>query len=147
MALNLAPMNQINYTGNNNNNSFIDSNNININPIQFDLDLENISIPPSSRNRSFCKPSLKKKCLILMFLLFVITLGILIGFLILKTKNNDHLKDDLQEKDGLISKIRLENNSTMEEKNKMLLGKMERIQQLTKQLIESEKERSRMNND
>jgi hypothetical protein len=82
-----------------------------------------------------------------MFLLFVITLGILIGFLILKTKNNDHLKDDLQEKDGLISKIRLENNSTMEEKNKMLLGKMERIQQLTKQLIESEKERSRMNND
>jgi hypothetical protein len=82
-----------------------------------------------------------------MFLLFVITLGILIGFLVLKTKTNDHLKDDLQEKDGLISEIRLENNSTMKEKNQMLLEKIERIQQLTKQLTESEKERSTMNND
>jgi hypothetical protein len=77
-----------------------------------------------------------------MLLLFILTSGILIVFLLLKNENNNHLKDDLHKKRiDVISKIEIQNNYTMKNTSNILLGRMEMIQRLTKQLTESEKER------
>ncbi len=134
--------NQIHYVGNNNN--IRDSNNITINPIRFDIDRESISSP---LKQLFRNSSLKNKCLIFGFLFFILTSGIMVVFLVLNTENNHRLKDDLQEKNDLISEIRNQNNYTMKDSNSVLLGKIETIQQLTKQLTDSEKERGMMSSD
>jgi hypothetical protein len=48
-----------------------------------------------------------------MLLLFILTSGILVVFLLLKNENNNQLKDDLHKKKDVISKIEIQNNYTM----------------------------------
>ncbi len=134
--LNIVILNRMNYS--NNNNNIIDSNNITIN--------ENTERTSSPSKQCFTISSLKNKYFLFPFILFILTLGILIFIIIEGNNRINHVDNKLRMNQHFIIETLNQNNQTVKQLNNLLSEKNATIEQLNKTLIESKNERSRINN-
>jgi uncharacterized protein HemX len=139
----------MNYT--NKNNNIIGTNNITINEKRPRRSSPQI---PSSANKYF----------LLVFILFILIIGILSVVLIKRKNRINNLKDNLRIKEKsmveiqnennqtvthfnkILTELNKQNNETVKQLNGLLSEKNATIEQLNKTLIEIKQERSRINN-
>jgi len=134
-------MNRILQYGDNYN--IIDSNKKNINPVTINIDGKQILSPLRPKNQLHRILSKTYKYFLLIFLLLIITLGILIGFFVMKTNQIIKLKNELNVQDMIILEERKEKNQTDKQLNDVQSKMKTEIDLLHNQLRELENEKSK----
>jgi uncharacterized protein HemX len=128
----------MNYSNNNNNSNIIDGNNITIN--------EDAPRRSSSRKQCFCIRLLTNKYFLVPFILFILTLGMLIAVMIERNNHINNLKNNLQINQTFIAETENRNNQTVQQCNNVFSENNATIEQLNKTFVEIKHERSRINN-
>jgi hypothetical protein len=107
----------------NNNYNIFDGNNITINEAP---------CRSSSLKRCFCIRLLTNKYFLFPLILFILTLGTLIGVWTEKNNHISNLKDDLRIKENIIAEAKNQSNQTMKQSNKLLVKQQETSGQFNK---------------
>jgi uncharacterized protein (UPF0333 family) len=85
-----------------------------------------------------------KKYFLVVFLLIIIALVILIISLVMKSNHTNRLRDELKIKESIVLEAQQQNNQTIKQLNNIISEQNKTIKQLYNQLIDLEKEKSKM---